>query len=79
MSQAWGSAVMFWTTNKGFGDFGPASKYPTQNSFGGTYATINGNQECQPPTGPNSAGVNDPRVVRDGLWMASTALTDCTD
>ena len=54
---------MFWTTNLGFGNFGPASKYPARNSFGGTYATINGNLECQSPTGLNDAGVEDPRVV----------------
>jgi len=60
---AWGSAILYWTTNKGFGTLGPASKYPPMKDFGGTYATINGGQECPPPTGGNPMGVKDPRVA----------------
>jgi len=58
---AWGSAILFWCTNKGFGLLGPAVKWVAQGSFGGTYATVNGNQECQPPTGPNKWGIHDRR------------------
>mmetsp|Transcript_57143 Transcript_57143/g.102695 ORF Transcript_57143/g.102695 Transcript_57143/m.102695 type:complete len:498 (-) Transcript_57143:170-1663(-) len=57
---AWGSAVVFWMTNAGAGGVGPAAKWPSQKSFGGTYAAINGALECPPA---NTQGVNDPRVA----------------
>lgn len=60
---AWGSAVYFWTSSQGYGGLGPAKKWVPKRNFGGTYATINGNQECQPPTGPNKRGIKDKRVA----------------
>jgi len=57
---AWGSAIVFWMTNEGVGSNGPAAKWPPQNNFGGTYATINGALEC-PPANPE--GVDDSRVA----------------
>lgn len=59
---AWGSALVFWMTNTGAGGLGPASAWVNKQSFGGTYATINGGLEC-PPQNTYQPPTADPRVA----------------
>jgi hypothetical protein len=75
---AWGSAVVFYMTNTGVNSWGPAVKWLSKSSFGGTYATINGALEC-PPT--NTQGVNDSRVanrIKNFYAACAAAELDCS-
>lgn len=74
---AWGSAVIYFMTNTGYGNQGPAVNWIAKHSFGGTYATINGGLECV----ENSAGISDTRVSHriDGFLKACAAANvDCS-
>eukprot|EP00656_Telonema_subtile_P034187 TRINITY_DN3830_c0_g1_i1.p1 TRINITY_DN3830_c0_g1~~TRINITY_DN3830_c0_g1_i1.p1 ORF type:complete len:493 (-),score=104.18 TRINITY_DN3830_c0_g1_i1:97-1575(-) len=78
---AWGSAIVFWMTNPGVDSVGPAYKWLAKNSFGGTYATINGALECPPPVGSNSQGVQDSRVanrIKHFEAACTAAGVDCS-
>lgn len=76
---AWGGSILFYMTNPGVGNQGPAIKWPKQGSFGGTYATINGALECPPG---NPQGVDDPRVanrIKNFKAACSAAGVNCDD